>query len=67
MRKVRLDMEALQVDRFDVLPAERAGKGTVVGQGGQTDGCSVGDYTCFEEFTCYMGSCATGRPCQACM
>lgn len=45
MRKLRLDPDALHVERFDVMPGHDAHRGTVLAR--ETGGCvTVIEYTC---------------------
>jgi hypothetical protein len=67
MKKLRMDVDALRVEPFDVMPREAAVKGTVVGRDGMITEpwrCSI-DSACYAN-TCGSGSCDTGNPCVAC-
>jgi len=61
MKKLKLDMDALQVDRFDVMPEAMEGEGTVVGNQTLLTLRSCGPNTCYPQ-----ESCDTGNPCRRC-
>ncbi|HEX6749510.1 MAG TPA: hypothetical protein VF092_19595 [Longimicrobium sp.] len=62
MDKIKLKLEDIQVNGFEVLPAEAAGAGTVKGA---EDGMLTENTRC-EQYTCWNGSCGTGNPCRIC-
>jgi len=62
MKKLQLDVEALRIEKFEVLPRELAGEGTVVGQ----DGALITEWSKCQQETCWNGSCGTGNPCRQC-
>jgi hypothetical protein len=64
MKKLKLNVDSIRVDGFDVLPVEAASGGTVVGRGIPTVGTECP--TRGEEPTCNLGSCNTGQPCSYC-
>ena len=62
MRKLKLELDALQVESFEAMPDAGRRIGTVRGNEG-TSGCSVeevcsGDETCFGE-SCAVTACLT--------
>ena len=64
MRKLRLDLDAVQVETF-VTHAAAAGKGTVdARQGRETFGCPPPTDTCGDTCACGPG---TGYSCASCM
>jgi hypothetical protein len=64
MKKLRLMVDELAVDGFNVLPAHAARQGTVVGQDAGPTGlaCPTNGF----EYTCRNGSCYSGSPCSYC-
>lgn len=65
MKKVRLMLDDIRVDAFQVESPAATRRGTVVGQGLPTEwgwACP----TRGEEPTCNLGSCNTGEPCGYC-
>jgi hypothetical protein len=66
MKKLRLSVDSLRVDCFEVLSGEIAVNGTVVGQddfSAPTECCLV---TRHYAVTCGDGSCPSGVPCKIC-
>lgn len=64
MKKLRVAIEDLQVERFEVLPRGASGKGTVVGASPSRTWLYC--ETQGEDPTCRFGSCNTGEPCSYC-
>lgn len=69
MKKLQLNVDSLRVEPFEVMPREKAVKGTVMGQDAarltEPWRCSL-DSQCYAN-TCGGGtSCDTGSPCIAC-
>ncbi len=62
MKKLRLDVDALHVDRFDVESEAVEGEGTVVANQTLLTRRSCGPDTCYPQ-----ASCDTGSPCQRCI
>ena len=76
MKKLRLDIEAVQVESFPTSPYPNGAAGTVQGRAGQAashgaglDGCTVagcsGDGTCSWDIGCSVDNCSdvcTGYP-----
>ena len=61
MNKLKLKIEDIRVNGFEVLPPEESGSGTVKGAE-----IVVTINTGCEQYTCWNGSCGTGMPCRAC-
>ena len=64
MKKLRLDTDDIRVAGFEVMPADAARRGTVMGQEEMPTG-----YLCptnGEDPTCRLGSCYSGSPCSHC-
>lgn len=61
MKKLDLDLNALQVDRFEVEP-DVTEMGTVVGNELTIRTCNCTGDTCYPQF-----SCNTGSPCKPCV
>ncbi|HET7230285.1 MAG TPA: hypothetical protein VFJ16_09795 [Longimicrobium sp.] len=60
MNKLKLNVDALRIERFDVEPDLAADEGTVMGN-------QVTLQTCGPD-TCYpQASCPTGSPCRRCV
>jgi len=50
MKKLTLDLDALEVEAFETLPA--GGRGTVAGRDAETGNCTgVENYSCYEDCT----------------
>ena len=49
MTKLRLDLDALNVEAFDTLPV--GGRGTVAGRAAEAYCTAVEDYSCYEDCT----------------
>lgn len=62
MKKLKLDMDALRIDRFDVEPEAAEGDGTVAGNESPGTWRSCGPDTCYPQ-----ASCDTGSPCRRCI
>ena len=60
MNKLRLRLDDLLVDGFEVLPAEAGPAGTVKGAE------AITAFTQCQQDTCWNGSCGTGFPCRQC-
>jgi hypothetical protein len=54
MKKLTLDLDALEVDAFDTLPT--GGRGTVAGRDAE-----VGTYTAVEDYSCYEDCTTRGE------
>ena len=66
MKKLRLNTEDLMVEPFELEPAEREAKGTVVGNVSQACGTQPED-SCGYPATCGGTSCDSGYPvCHQC-
>jgi hypothetical protein len=67
MKKLRLDPDALSVERFE-LEAKEEVAGTVMGgEASSPLHCTGPDVSCGYPYTCGGTSCATGYPvCRAC-
>ncbi|HKP74246.1 MAG TPA: hypothetical protein VJT67_01830 [Longimicrobiaceae bacterium] len=61
MEKLRLKLDDLRVDGFEVLPPDEAREGTVKGAE-----VVITAYTQCQQDTCWNGSCGTGVPCRQC-
>ena len=67
MKKLRLDVEEIQVNGFDVLPSDEPVGGTVLGREGKGGAALFfTENTRCEQYTCWNGSCGTGNPCRLC-
>jgi hypothetical protein len=65
MKKLRLLLDDIRVDAFEVLPSAATPRGTVMGQIAPTN-WGLECPTRGEEPTCNLGSCNTGQPCSYC-
>ena len=67
MKKLRLSVESLRVEGFEVLSPEMALEGTVMGRndasGFPASECLL---THYYRDTCGAGSCPSGYPCKIC-
>ena len=61
MDKIKLKLEDIQVNGFEVLPAAGTDAGTVRGAE-----MAITNYTFCQQDTCWNGSCGTGNPCRQC-
>jgi len=61
MNKLKLRLDDIRVNGFEVLPAEEAAAGTVRGAE-----ALITNYTQCQQDTCWNGSCGTGVPCRQC-
>jgi hypothetical protein len=61
MKKMKLDVGALRIDRFEVEPEMMEGEGTVIANQTLLTRRSCGPDTCYPQ-----ASCDTGSPCQRC-
>jgi len=67
MKKLRLSVESLRVDGFEVLAREAAPEGTVMGRdGGMATNPRCSQFSDCYASTCGSGSCETGNPCIVC-
>ena len=62
MNKLKLKLDDIRVNAFEVLPAGAERAGTV--QGAEY-GIITATTNC-EQYTCWNGSCGTGNPCRLC-
>lgn len=62
MKKLKLDLDQISVNRFEVLPGN--------GVAGTVEGAEMlvitQVYTNCQQDTCWNGSCGTGSPCRQC-
>jgi hypothetical protein len=61
MNKLKLRLDDIRVNGFEVLSPEVAGLGTV--QGAEMP---ITNYTQCQQETCWNASCGTGVPCRQC-
>jgi hypothetical protein len=59
MSKLKLELDQISVNAFEVLPAEAQG-----GKGAEM--LAITDYSKCQQDTCWNGSCGTGVPCRQC-
>ena len=62
MKKLKLDVDALRIDRFEVEPEAVEAEGTVIANQTLLTRRSCGPDTCYPQ-----ASCDTGSPCQRCI
>ena len=67
MKKLRLSIDSLSVEGFEVLSRGVALEGTVMGRDDVSVGVPTGCLAtqCYRD-TCGAGSCASGTPCMIC-
>ena len=61
MNKLKLRLDDIRVNGFEVLPPDEAGAGTVRGAE-----LAITNFTQCQQDTCWNGSCGTGIPCRQC-
>jgi len=62
MKKLRMNVDALEVEKFEVWPGSATKEGTVAGASLTRFNCE----TQGEDPTCRFGTCNTGEPCSYC-